>query len=111
MGPFLQYSTEKPADPIELRIYTGADGSFTLYEDENDNYNYEKGIYATIDFKWNDAVKVLTIGKRNGEFPGMLKERTFKIVLINHYHGTGLEICPAPDKEVKYDGSELIIKM
>ncbi len=49
MGPFVQYATEKPADPIELRIYPGADGSFTLYEDENDNYNYEKGVYATID--------------------------------------------------------------
>jgi alpha-D-xyloside xylohydrolase len=61
MGPFLQYSTEKPADPIELRIYPGADGSFTLYEDENDNYNYEKGVYATIAFHWDDAKRQLTI--------------------------------------------------
>ena len=58
MGPLLQYSTEKPADPIELRIYPGADGSFTLYEDENDNYNYEKGVYSTIAFHWDDAERL-----------------------------------------------------
>jgi alpha-D-xyloside xylohydrolase len=55
MGPDVEYTTEKPADPIELRVYTGADGDFTLYEDENDNYNYEKGAYATIPIHWNDA--------------------------------------------------------
>ena len=110
MGPFLQYSTEKPADPIELRIYPGADGSFTLYEDENDNYNYEKGIYATIDFKWNDAERKLTIGKRNGEFPGMLKERTFNIIVVTSDHGTSIDICPVPDKSIKYNGEEQTIK-
>jgi hypothetical protein len=67
MGPFIQYSTEKPADPIELRIYPGADGSFTLYEDENDNYDYEKGVYATtIAFHWDDAKRQLTIDARKG---------------------------------------------
>ena len=74
MGPFLQYSSEKPADPIELRIYRGADGKFTLYEDEGDSYNYEEGEYSTIPFSWNDAGHTLEIGKRSGEFPGMLKE-------------------------------------
>ena len=110
MGPFLQYSTEKPADPIELRIYPGADGNFTLYEDENDNYNYEKGIYATIDFKWNDAKRLLTIEKRNGEFPGMMQERTINIVVVSKDHGTGVEICPRPEKTVKYSGVQLEIK-
>ena len=110
MGPFLQYSTEKPADPIELRIYTGTNGSFTLYEDENDNYNYEKGIYATIDFKWDDTKQELTISDRKGEFPGMLKERTFNIVLVNKNHGTGVEVCTQPDRSVKYNGSKLEIK-
>ena len=80
MGPFLQYSNEKPADPIELRIYAGANGTFTLYEDEGDTYRYEKGAYATIPFTWDDAAKTLTIGARKGEFPGMLKERTFNVV-------------------------------
>jgi alpha-D-xyloside xylohydrolase len=111
MGPFIQYSTEKPADPIELRIYPGANGSFVLYEDENDNYNYEKGMYATIEFKWDNAKKELTIGKRNGEFPGMLKERTIKVVIVGKDHGTGIEICETPDKEVVYVGEEMVIKL
>jgi len=111
MGPFLQYSTEKPADPIELRIYRGANGNFTLYEDENDNYNYQKGVYATIDFKWNDSTKQLIIGERKGEFPGMLKERTFKIVLVRPNHGTGVEICTTPDKEITYYGKELKVSL
>ena len=62
------YSTEKPADPIELRIYPGVNANFALYEDENDNYNYEKGIYSTINFSWDDNSKTLKIGARNGEF-------------------------------------------
>ncbi len=111
MGPFLQYSTEKPADPIELRIYPGADGQFTLYEDENDNYNYEKGTYATITFVWNDAQKTLTISDRQGKFPGMLKERTFNVVLVKDNHGTGVETCTQPDRTTKYSGTTLKIKL
>src|SRR5664280_3691107 len=61
MGPFIQYAAEKTDDPVELRIYPGANGSFTLYEDENDNYNYEKGVHATIAFHWDDANRRLTI--------------------------------------------------
>jgi alpha-D-xyloside xylohydrolase len=110
MGPFMQYSTEKQEDPVELRIYLGADGKFRLYEDENDNYNYEKGIYATIDFTWNDAGKILTISDRKGEFPGMLKERTFNIVLVKVNHGNGVGVCTNPDKTVKYSGSKLKIQ-
>jgi alpha-D-xyloside xylohydrolase len=111
VGPFIQYSTEKPADPIELRIYTGADGEFTLYEDENDNYNYEKGIFAAIDFKWNDAEKTLVISDRKGEFPGMLKERDINIILISEGHGSGIEITQKPDKVIKYAGKELTVKL
>jgi alpha-D-xyloside xylohydrolase len=109
MGPFLQYTTEKTADPIELRIYAGADGIFSLYEDENDNYNYEKGIYAIIDFSWKDAEKKLTISKRKGEFPGMLKERKIQVVLVNKDHGKGLEISSKVDKEIIYNGEEIVI--
>jgi alpha-D-xyloside xylohydrolase len=109
MGPFVQYTTEKPADPIELRIYAGADGTYTLYEDENDNYNYEKGIYATIPFTWNDGRKELTIGERKGEFPGMLKKRTFKIVLVTERKGTAIGITAKPDKTVQYDGKVQVI--
>ncbi len=106
MGPFVQYSTEKPADPLELRIYKGADGSFTLYEDENDNYNYEKGIYATIDFSWDDNSKTLTIGARKGNFPGMLSSRTIKVVLVDEKHGKGIEISDKTDKITTYVGEE-----
>ena len=77
MGPFVQYSTEKPADPIELRIYRGANGKFTIYEDENDNYNYEKGKYATIPITWDEKKQTVTIGKRTGSFAGMLQDAQF----------------------------------
>jgi alpha-D-xyloside xylohydrolase len=106
MGPFVEYSTEKPTDPLELRIYKGANGSFTLYEDENDNYNYEKGIYATIGFNWDDASKTLNIGARKGEFPGMLKTRTIKVVLVDEKHGAGIEISQLFDKVLVYNGDE-----
>jgi alpha-D-xyloside xylohydrolase len=111
MGPYLQYSTEKPADPVELRIYGGADGTFTLYEDENDNYNYEKGIYATIPFTWNDARKELTLGERTGEFPGMLRKRTFHIILVKEGQGTGIGITGKPDKVVQYDGTRKVVAL
>ncbi|MBP7887332.1 MAG: DUF5110 domain-containing protein [Candidatus Marinimicrobia bacterium] len=111
MGPFLQYSTEKPADPLEVRIYRGADGSFTLYEDENDNYNYEKGAYSTINFYWDDTKNELTIGERNGSFPGMLMERQFQIVLVSPNHGIGIEITPRPDKIIKYRGEAQTIRL
>ena len=110
MGPYLQYSDEKPADPIELRVYTGADAEFILYEDENDNYNYEKGIYATIPIRWNEKEQTLTIGKREGEFPGMLKERTFNIVWVGEGHGIGVEPETKIDKVVKYSGNEVVVK-
>ncbi len=110
MGPDIQWSAEKPADPIELRIYTGADVTFTLYEDENDNYNYEKGIYATIPIRWNETTQTLTIGKRQGSFPGMLKERTFRIVWVGKNHGTGVEAEERADQTITYHGDETIIK-
>lgn len=110
MGPFVQYAAEKPADPIELRIYPGASGSFTLYEDENDNYNYEKGVYATIAFHWDDAKRQLTIEDRKGEFPGMLKDRTFNVVLVRKNHGTGIEVTDKPDKVVSYKGAQQVVQ-
>jgi alpha-D-xyloside xylohydrolase len=111
MGPFLQYSSEKPADPIELRIYPGSSGSFTLYEDEGDSYRYEKGVYATIPFTWDDASKTLTIGTRKGDFPGMLKERIFNLVVVKDQHGNGIETVQTPDKVLKYNGKEVKVKL
>jgi alpha-D-xyloside xylohydrolase len=83
LGPEMQYVGEKAWDNLEMRIYPGADGQFTLYEDEGDGYNYEKGIYSTITFKWNDKAGTLTIGERQGTFPGMLQSRQFTLVLPN----------------------------
>jgi alpha-D-xyloside xylohydrolase len=104
MGPDLQYADEKPADPIELRIYRGADGSFTLYEDEGDSYRYEKGAYATIRIQWKESNQTLTIGKRTGKFPGMLNERMFHIVWVSANHGVGIASTGQPDAVVRYNG-------
>jgi alpha-D-xyloside xylohydrolase len=111
MGPFVQYATEKPADPIELRIYPGADGSFTLYEDENDNYNYEKGVYSTIDFHWDDAKHQLKIDARKGTFPGMLQARTFHIVIVRKGVGAGVEVTDKTDKVISYQGEQQIVPL
>lgn len=110
MGPDLEWSTEKPEDPIELRIYRGANGEFTLYEDENDNYNYEKGVHATIPLGWDDAAQTLTIGARSGRFPGMLESRTFHLVFVNTDHGVGIEPTPQADKTVQYSGQEVTVR-
>jgi len=80
-----------------------------LYEDEGDDYNYEKGAHATIRFDWDDAAKTLTIGERQGEFPGMLGERTFHIVFAGENHGAGIELSQRADKVVKYSGKAISV--
>jgi alpha-D-xyloside xylohydrolase len=109
MGPEVEWSTQKPADPIEVRVYPGADGNFTLYEDENDGYNYEKGVHATIPLHWDDAHQTLTIGERKGEFPGMLESRRFQIVFTAENHGTGISVEDKPDKIVTYTGKQVTV--
>lgn len=104
LGPFVQYATEKPADPLELRIYPGADGEFTLYEDEDDNYEYEKGAFALIHFTWEDATQTLKISVRQGSFPGMLRKRTFEITRVGVNQGISLEPNPDPERVVTYCG-------
>ena len=104
-GPEIQWSDEKPADDILLAVYAGADASFSLYEDENVNYNYEKGLYAKIPLKWDDASRTLTIGDREGSFPGMLKERTFRIVVVDPAHPWAYN-PDAKGAEVIYAGTE-----
>ena len=109
MGPFQQYTSEKSLKNIELRIYPGANGTFTIYEDENDNYNYEKHIYSTIDLKWDDKAKTLTIDARKGSFPGMLKSRTFSVIVVTSDHGVGTDIAK-PDKVVVFNGTKKVVK-
>ena len=99
LGPEMQYVGEKSWDNLELRVYPGADGSFVLYEDEGDNYNYEKGVFSTITFQWNDKSKLLTIGARQGSYPGMLLKRQFTIVLPDEQRQT-----------VSYEGQQLQVK-
>ncbi len=98
-GPDVQYATEKPWDNLTLRVYPGADGSFTLYEDEFDNYNYEKGAYTEIAMTWDDSARRLTLAARKGQYDGMLSERTFRVVLPD---GT--------EKSVAYKGKKVSVK-
>ena len=96
----MQYTNEKPWDNLDIIVYPGANGEFTLYEDEGDNYNYEKGLYSTITFKWNDKSGVLTIDKRQGSFPGMLTQRTFNV-----------KIAGTSGKAISYNGKRTTVKL
>ncbi len=107
-GPAIQYATQS-ADPIELRIYRGADATFTLYEDEGDNYDYETGAYATIPISWKESTQTLTIGRRHGSFPGMLTNRIFNIVWVSPGHGVGVPATGTPDATARYSGQALNI--
>jgi alpha-D-xyloside xylohydrolase len=111
MGKLIQYAGQKPADTLEVRIYPGADGSFELYEDEGDNYNYEKGLYTSIPFIWDDSKKSLTIGDCGGSFPGMLKERIFNIVLVNKNKGMGMNTVGKYDKTMIYKGKKVVMEV
>ena len=111
VGPKVQYAAEKQWDNLEIRVYPGADGEFTLYEDENDNYNYEKGIYSTITFTWDDSKKALTISDRKGSFPEMLIERKFNIVSVTKINGTGMSTVEKFDKVITYNGKKVLVKL
>ena len=109
MGPIIQYTGEKTADTLEIRVYKGADGRFDLYEDEGDNYNYEKGKYTVISFKWNDKQQSLTIGDRQGNYPGSLTNRVFNVVFVTEVEGVGITISTSR-KTVPYYGKKIEIK-
>ena len=113
LGPPLEYTSQAPADPLELRVYRGADGAFTLYEDEGDTYNYEHGAYATIPMSWDEARKTLTIGDRSGRFTGMLESRKLEIVFVGEKRGVGVGAAGSPphtvDKVVTYSGKQITI--
>jgi alpha-D-xyloside xylohydrolase len=110
VGPDIQYTSEKPSDPTRLYIYTGQDGSFTLYDDEGVNYNYEQGKYATIPLAYNDEDGTLTIGARTGSYSGMLEARTFELKWIGKDEPEGIMTQSKPDKVVQYTGQEVIVK-
>jgi alpha-D-xyloside xylohydrolase len=106
LGPRVQYSGENPTAPIELRVYPGADGAYQFYEDAGEGWDYEKGGFSVIPITWNDHARSLVIGARKGKFPGMLKTRTFRVVLVTPDTGTGIDPSDA-SMEVRYDGHSL----
>lgn len=109
MGPFVQYANQKNG-PIEIRVYPGANGEFTLYDDEKDNYNYEKGMFSLINFNWDDAKQKLTIGAREGSFSGMTTKMTYKVILVDKDNGTGLSNVKKA-KTVTYSGKKMTVKL
>ncbi len=110
LGPVVQFAGEKPADPLELRVYRGADGAFTLYEDEGDSYRYERGVHATIPISWNEEKQTLTIGKRTGKFPGMLEKRSVHVVFVSRNHGAGAAAEEKADAEIQYAGKSVTVR-
>jgi alpha-D-xyloside xylohydrolase len=110
MGTVMQYATEKLDAPYEVRVYPGANARFTIYEDDNETYNYEKGQYATCELSWNDSARVLTIGGRKGSFPGMVKGRTFRVVFVHEGHGAGAAETKSPDQTVSYQGKTITVR-
>ncbi len=109
LGPEIEYAEQKPASPIELRIFRGSDGKFDLYEDEGDTYNYEKGSHALIPLRWSETDKTLTIGDRQGQYSGMPKEVTFNLVWVSSSHGVGETVEAKPDRVVHYEGKAISV--
>jgi alpha-D-xyloside xylohydrolase len=110
-GPEMQYVGEKSCDPIALYVYAGADGEFTLYEDEGTTFDYEKGAFSEIPIRWDDKTSTLTIGERSGDFNGMLRHHTFRVVLVNKEHPSGFPFTPAQSTSVEYAGAAIRLKL
>lgn len=110
-GPDIQYTTEKKADPITLFVYAGANGDFTLYEDDGLSYSYEKGAFTRIPIRWDNAKRTLTLDKREGSFPEMLAQRTFEVVLVSKVKPVGFSFTPKTDRTVHYNGDKVVVKL
>lgn len=105
------FQTDRTLTRIVSPPLPGADGEFVLYEDEFDNYNYEKGMFSTIRFSWNDTSRTLTISDRKGEFPQMLKHRSFRITLMQPGKQSAETVMVKADKKVNYSGKKLVVKL
>ncbi len=110
-GPEIQYTGENPGAPLTLCVYAGADARFTLYEDEGDNYNYEKGHYSNIPFDYDQQTGIFTIGAREGSFPGMPAERVFHIMKITPENAATPYKGGDPVVTVQYNGEEQTIQL
>lgn len=111
IGPEIQYVDEIKDASVELRIYSGNDATFTIYEDEGDNYNYEKGQYAETVINWDDDSRVLTFEQRKNKFDGMVEERIYKIVLVSEEKGFGVDETEDYDQVVNYKGEKLVVHL
>ena len=109
-GPHAESTSEK-SNPIELRVYAGAPGKFTLYEDEGDSYDYERGAYSEIPIQWDDRAGRLTIGNRRGRFPGMIEDRTFRVVIVRDGRGTGIAASLEADATIEYAGKSTSVRI
>lgn len=109
-GPEIQYTSEKPADPLTLYVFTGKDGSFELYEDEGVNYNYEQGQFAIIPIAYDEASGILTIDARKGSFKGMLRERKIEIIWVSEDQPVGMSLTARPDQVIRYTGMKITLK-
>lgn len=107
MGPAVQFATERPEAPYEIRIYPGADARFTIYEDDNETYAYEKGQRATYDLTWNDKARTLTVGPRQGSFPGMIQQRELNLVLVT---ASKEERSRSANRQILYDGNPKVVR-
>ncbi|MGA9243655.1 MAG: TIM-barrel domain-containing protein [Silvibacterium sp.] len=107
LGPQIEYATQDPGGPIELRIYRGSDGKFELYEDAGDGYEYQQGEHSIIPLRWDDRSSILTIGARQGAFPGIIEHRKFRVVLVGDGRGAGADASSPPNAEIDYDGKEV----
>lgn len=110
-GPEMQYVAEKPSDPTVLFVYAGADGQFTLYEDQGTTFDYEKGAFSQIPIHWDDRTSTLTLGKRTGAFDGMLLNRTFQVVFVSKAHRADFFDASKSFKTAQYTGSEVSLKL
>jgi alpha-D-xyloside xylohydrolase len=110
MGPEVEYAEQDPEGPLELRVYRGTDGSLDLYEDSGDTYDYEKGQHSTIHIRWDDGSGVLTVGARQGAFPGMPEKMTFQVVWVRSDHGVGIPAVERPDRTLSYTGRSVSVR-
>lgn len=104
LGPNVEYAGQPTEEPIEIRVYPGADGDFSLYDDAGDSYRYEQGESAAIPLHWDDRAGKLTIGDSIGSVPGMKSNLDFKVVIVGHWHGVGPEITTVADRTVQHSG-------
>ena len=110
-GRDLQYSDQYPADTLTLYVYTGRDAEFTLYEDENTNYNYEKGAYLQIPLTYDEASGVLTIGAQEGAYEGMPTSRTVHVIVVSPESSVAFSRQRLPDNTVEYTGQKIELKL